>query len=116
MAWNAPQWGNNGNRPNARGPPDLAELWRRLNPRLIGMFGNRNSEGGGGFSSGGAGGGKLLGLLRGALFLGWVASGFYIVDTGQRGVVLRFGKYIEPTEPGPRWHLPWPLESRVIVN
>jgi len=116
MAWNDPQWGNNGNRNKNSGPPDLDELWRRLNERLNGMFGNRNTEGGGGFSSGGAGGGNLLGLLFGALFLVWVASGFYIVDTGQRGVVLRFGKYIETTEPGPRWHLPWPIESREIVN
>jgi len=116
MAWNDPQWGNKGNRNKNSGPPDLDELWRRLNQRLNGMFGNRNTEGGGGFSSGGAGGGNLLGLLLGALFLVWVASGFYIVDTGQRGVVLRFGKYIETTEPGPRWHLPWPIESREIVN
>jgi membrane protease subunit HflK len=62
------------------------------------------------------GGGNLVGLLIGALVLVWIASGFYIVDTGQRGVVLRFGKYIETTEPGPRWHLPWPIESREIVN
>ena len=116
MAWNDPQWGNNGNRNKNSGPPDLDELWRRLNERLNGMFGNRNTEGGGGFSSGGAGGGNLLGLLLGALFLVWVASGFYIVDTGQRGVVLRFGKYIETTEPGPHWHLPWPIESRETVN
>src|SRR3569833_184772 len=116
MAWNDPQRGINGKRNKNSGPPDLVELWRRLNQRLIGMFGNRNTEGGGGFSSGGAGGGILLGLLLGALFLVWVASGFYIVDTGQRGVVLRFGKYIETTEPGPRWHLPWPIESREIVN
>ncbi|WP_018508602.1 FtsH protease activity modulator HflK [Thiobacillus thioparus] len=116
MAWNDQQWGNNGNRNKNSGPPDLDELWRRLNERLNGMFGNRNTEGGGGFSSGGAGGGNLLGLLLGALFLVWVASGFYIVDTGQRGVVLRFGKYIETTEPGPRWHLPWPIESRETVN
>jgi modulator of FtsH protease HflK len=116
MAWNDPQWGNNGNRNKNSGPPDLDELWRRLNQRLSGMFGNRNTEGGGGFPSGGAGGGNLLGLLLGALALVWMASGFYIVDTGQRGVVLRFGKYIETTEPGPRWHLPWPVESREIVN
>lgn len=116
MAWNDPQWGNNGNRNKNSGPPDLDELWRRLNERLNGMFGNRNTEGGGGFSSGGAGGGNLFGLLLGALFLVWVASGFYIVDTGQRGVVLRFGKYIETTEPGPHWHLPWPIESRETVN
>jgi membrane protease subunit HflK len=115
MAWNDPQWGNKDNRKNS-GPPDLDELWRRLNQRLNGMFGNRSPESGGGFPTGGAGGGNLLGLLIGALVLVWVASGFYIVDTGQRGVVLRFGKYIETTDPGPRWHLPWPIESREIVN
>ena len=117
MAWNDPQWGNKDNRKNS-GPPDLDELWRRLNQRLNGLFGNKNAGGGGdGFPSGGmAGGGNLLGLLIGALVLVWVASGFYIVDTGQRGVVLRFGKYVETAEPGPRWHLPWPIESREIVN
>jgi regulator of protease activity HflC (stomatin/prohibitin superfamily) len=62
------------------------------------------------------GGGNLVFLLVGALVLVWLASGFYIVDTGQRGMVLRFGKYVETTEPGPRWHLPWPVESREIVN
>jgi len=116
MAWNDPQWGYNGNRNKNSGPPDLDELWRRLNQRLGGLFGNRNTEGGGFPSAGGGGGGNLLALLLGALALVWVASGFYIVDAGQRGVVLRFGKYIETTEPGPRWHLPWPIESREIVN
>ena len=46
----------------------------------------------------------------------WLASGFYIVDTGERGVVLRFGKFIETTQPGPNWHLPWPIESVQVVN
>ena len=116
MAWNDPQWGNKDNRKNS-GPPDLDELWRRFNQRLNGMFGNKkpgsdDSGAPGGFS----GGGNLVSLLIGVLILVWVASGFYIVDTGQRGVVLRFGKYIETTDPGPRWHLPWPIESREIVN
>ena len=111
MAWNDPQWGNNGNRNS--GPPDLDELWRRFNQRIGGMFGGK---GGGQPAAGLPGGGNLVGLLIGALVLVWVASGFYIVDTGQRGVVLRFGKYIETTEPGPRWHLPWPIESREVVN
>lgn len=119
MAWNDPQWGNKDNRKNS-GPPDLDELWRRINQRLNGLFGNKNTGGGSGgegFSPGGLpGGGNLVGLLIGVLLLVWVASGFYIVDTGQRGVVLRFGKYVETTEPGPRWHLPWPIESREIVN
>ena len=119
MAWNDPQWGNKDNRKNS-GPPDLDELWRRVNQRLNGMFGNKGSGGGGGgegFSPPSLpGGGNLVGLLVGVLVLVWVASGFYIVDTGQRGMVLRFGKYVETTEPGPRWHLPWPVESREIVN
>lgn len=121
MAWNDPQWGNNGNRNKNSGPPDLDEIWRRINQRLNGLFGKKDtgggSGGGEGFSPEGLpGGGNLVGLLIGVLVLVWVASGFYIVDTGQRGVVLRFGQYIETTEPGPRWHLPWPVESREIVN
>ncbi len=122
MAWNDPQWGNNGNRNKNSGPPDLDEIWKRINTRLKGLFGNKNGggdngDGGDGFSSGGLpGGGNLIGLLIGALVLVWVASGFYIVNTGERGVVLRFGKYVETTEPGPRWHLPWPIEAREIVN
>ncbi|MHB0983462.1 MAG: FtsH protease activity modulator HflK [Thiobacillus sp.] len=121
MAWNDPQWGNNGNRNKNSGPPDLDEIWRRINQRLNGLFGKKDtgggSGGGEGFSPEGLpGGGNLVGLLIGVLVLVWVASGFYIVDTGQRGVVLRFGQYLETTEPGPRWHLPWPVESREIVN
>ena len=117
MAWNDPQWGNKDNRKNS-GPPDLDELWRRVNQRLNSMFGSKGGGGGDGFSppAGLPGGGNLVGLLIGVLVLVWVASGFYIVDTGQRGMVLRFGKYVETTEPGPRWHLPWPIESREIVN
>ena len=120
MAWNDPQWGNKGSRKPNDGPPDLDELWRRLNERLGSLFGNKGGGGSGGGSDaspgGMPGGGNLVFLLIGALVLVWLASGFYIVDTGQRGVVLRFGKYVETTEPGPRWHLPWPVESREIVN
>jgi len=118
MAWNDPQWGNKDNRKNS-GPPDLDELWKRLNERLNGLFGGKGggNDGGDGFSAGGLpGGGKLVGLLIGALVLVWAASGFYIINTGERGVVLRFGKYVETTEPGPRWHLPWPIEAREVVN
>ena len=46
----------------------------------------------------------------------WLASGFYIVDAGQRGMVLRFGKFVEETMPGPHWHLPYPIETAEIVN
>ena len=117
MAWNDPQWGNRDNRKNS-GPPDLDEVWRKFNKKLNGMLGGKSGGGdeGGSPSSGLPGGGNLIGVLIAVALVVWLASGFYIVDTGQRGVVLRFGKYIETTEPGPRWHLPWPIESREVVN
>jgi membrane protease subunit HflK len=46
----------------------------------------------------------------------WLASGFYIVDASQRGIVLQFGKYKETTEPGLRWRLPYPIQSHELVN
>lgn len=117
MAWNDPQWGNKDNR-NSGGPPDLDEVWRKFNQKLNNLFGGKGGDGGtpSGGGSGFAGGRKVVGILIGILALVWIASGFYIVDTGQRGVVLRFGKFLETTDPGPRWHLPWPIESREIVN
>ena len=51
-----------------------------------------------------------IGLIVAVIVLIWLASGFYIVDASQRGVVLRFGKYVEATQAGPRWHLPFPIE------
>lgn len=120
MAWNDPQWGNKNNRRND-GPPDLDEVIKNLNKRLAGLFGGKGGgtppeDNGGGTGVNLPGSGNLLMLLVALGFLVWIASGFYIVDTGQRGVVLRFGQFVETTEPGPRWHLPWPVEAREIVN
>jgi membrane protease subunit HflK len=50
------------------------------------------------------------------VFVVWLASGFYIVVEGQRGVVLTFGRYSQETMPGLRWRLPWPIQSNEIVN
>ena len=111
MALNDPNWGKRGND----GPPDLDELWRRLNQRLNSMFGGKGGGPAPQTSSGRQMGGGI-GLLLIIVVLVWLGSGFYIVDAPQRGVVLRFGKYVETTEPGPRWHLPWPIESAEVVN
>jgi membrane protease subunit HflK len=119
MGMNDPQWGNKNNN---GGPPDLEELLRKLNAKVAALMGNKGGFGKSGSGNGGgdtqmpkfAGGG--LGLLAVIAVLIWVASGFYIVDASQRGVVLRFGKLVETTEPGPRWHLPYPVESVEIVN
>jgi membrane protease subunit HflK len=116
MAWNDPQWGNKGGGGKNSGPPDLDEMWRRINARLNGMFGGKGGGPEGGSPDVMPGGGNLVGLLAGLVALVWLASGFYIVDQGQRGVELRFGKYVETTQPGPNWHIPWPIESREVVN
>ncbi|HKC44278.1 MAG TPA: FtsH protease activity modulator HflK, partial [Burkholderiales bacterium] len=57
-----------------------------------------------------------VGLLVVLVLVVWLASGFYIVDASQRGVVLTFGKYSQTTDPGLRWRLPYPIQSHEIVN
>ena len=52
-------------------------------------------------------------MLIGAV---WIGSGMYRVDAQERAVVLRFGKYLQTTGPGYNWHLPWPIERKIIVN
>lgn len=105
------------------GPPDLEDLWRDLNQRLGGMFGNKSNRNGG---NGGLGGnrpnlsprqfGGGVGVIVGLVVAVWAASGFYIVDESERGVVLRFGRFSETTSPGLRWRMPYPVESHEIVN
>jgi membrane protease subunit HflK len=114
MSLNDPQWGKRGRS----GPPDLDEIWQNVNRRLNELFGRREPDGGG--DGGGAprfsfpfGG---VGLLIALILVVWLASGFYIVDEGRRGVVARFGKYTETTEPGPRWHLPYPVETVDVID
>ena len=111
MAWNDPDWG----KKNSGGPPDLDELWRKFNQKLSAMFGGKGGTGGPSLPSGGRVFGGM-GLIAGLVAAIWLGSGFYIVNAGERGVVLRFGKYLETTPPGPRWHLPYPFESAEVVN
>ena len=113
MGLNDPQWGNK----NSGGPPDLEELLRKLNEKVAAMMGGKGNGGkpaGSGGTAKGFGGG--IGLIAAIAALIWLGSGFYIVDASQRGVVLRFGKLVETTQPGPRWHLPFPVETVEIVN
>ncbi len=115
MGLNDPQWGKNNNG----GPPDLEELLRKINQKIEALFGGKSGNSSGGNTAGGTpmkkfGGG--IGLIVGIVALIWIGSGFYIVDASQRGVVLRFGKQVETTEAGPRWHLPFPIETVEIVN
>jgi modulator of FtsH protease HflK len=116
MGLNDPQWGR---KKGNSGPPDLDQLWRNFNKKLNNLF-KRKGNGGSGTGGGEAGGpkryGGSIGLLIGLLLLLWIGSGFYIVNEGQRGIVLRFGKYVESTQAGLRWHLPYPIEIVEAVN
>lgn len=116
MAWNEPgkpgqdPWGNSGNNgggnnqrpPRKKGNGDLDELLKKLQGFLSG-----------GPKSGGGIGGMLI---FGVVVVVWLLSGIYIVDPAERGVVTRFGAYVEETKAGPHWHLPYPIETVRIVN
>ena len=54
-------------------------------------------------------GGPKIVILVVALL--WVASGIYIVEPDEAGVVQRFGAYAYTTGPGPHYHLPFPVET-----
>ncbi|HUY04883.1 MAG TPA: FtsH protease activity modulator HflK [Rhodocyclaceae bacterium] len=122
MSLNDRGWGNKPDPGgNKGGPPDLEELWRDVNRRLAGLFGKKG--GGGGIGGGGpstpfnmrqfSGG---IGLLLVVVLAVWLASGFYIVEASQRGVVLTFGRYSETTQPGLHWRMPYPIQSNEIVR
>ena len=46
----------------------------------------------------------------------WLASGFYQVQPSEQGVVLRFGRYVDTTDAGLHYHLPYPIEDVIKVN
>ena len=94
-------WKRDNNTPN-----DLDQIVREWQRKLSGILGN----GKGGASTGG--GSALLILL----VIAWGLTGFYRVDEAERGVVQRFGAYTETTNPGLRWHLPFPVENVDVVN
>ena len=126
MAWNEPGGGNKdpwgGKQGGEQGPPDLDEVVRKLQDRLGGLFGGKkkqpNEPGGGGGLGGPAGGFsiKMIGIMAAILFVVWLASGIYIIEPAERGVILRFGAYSTMTEPGPHWHIPYPIERVERVN
>jgi modulator of FtsH protease HflK len=84
--------------------------------------GGGSSGGGSGFNAPnlnfknpfGAKGGFVFGAA--IVFFLWICSGFFIIQEGQAGVILTFGKYDYTAKPGINWHLPWPIQSAETVN
>ena len=130
-------------KPVGNGPPDLDELWRDFNDRLSNLFGgkkgpsrpsggwdgkpNPNPNNGRGGPPGGSrppifSGGMpfsskngILAAVGGVFFI-WIASGFFMIQEGQAGVVLTFGKYDYTAGPGINWRMPYPFQTTEVVN
>jgi len=109
MAWNEPggdkqddPWSG---RKDGQGPPDLDEVVRKMQEKLGGIFGRKSA------GRPGKGRGTSFGFIALIILLLWAASGIYIVDPAEKGVVLRFGRYVDTTSAGPHWHIPFPVEA-----
>ena len=122
MPWNADdrkgnkeknEWGDR----SEQGPPDISDLLSKLAKSF------QSKKSGGGNDNGGAGGMPGAGIPKQAVMivlalflLAWLFSGVYIINEGQRGVVLQFGSYLRTTGPGPHWHIPYPIQSAEKVD
>jgi len=116
MAWNDSGNGKNpwDRGPRQDGPPDLDKIirdWQRKFASLLGGGGKRGGSGREGSNSSA----PLIGVLM-LVLLGWALTGFYQVDAAERGIVQRFGAFTQSSQPGLRWHLPWPIEKVDKVN
>ncbi len=109
-----PGWGQRNNE----GPPDLDQVMRDISRKINNLFGKGGGNQPNRQPSNANGGNLNFPILPIVAIVAviWIGTGFYIVDQGSLGVVQRFGKFIDTTEPGPRWHLPYPLESVDVVN
>jgi membrane protease subunit HflK len=116
MAWNDSGNGKNpwDRGPGQDGPPDLDKIIRDWQKKFSVMFGGGSGKGSSG-NKGKESKTPLIGVLI-LVLLAWSLTGFYQVDAAERGIVQRFGAYTESTQPGLRWHLPWPIEMVDKVN
>ncbi|MDC1386589.1 FtsH protease activity modulator HflK [Candidatus Thioglobus sp.] len=103
MAWN-----DNNNQT----PPELDEVIKDFKNKFNSTFGGKSS-GNSGASKAAKGSFKYIFILA---FIVWMATGIYIIDPAERGVVLRFGAFQTSTIQGPHWHIPYPVESVYKVN
>ncbi len=98
--------GGNGGRPSGS-PNPFEKIIRDSHAKM------RNSIGGGDH---GINEKRIVLLVLSALFLLWLASGIYRVNSDELGVVLRFGQYERTAPPGLNYHLPAPIETVIIPS
>ncbi|WP_444887799.1 FtsH protease activity modulator HflK [Microbulbifer sp. JMSA008] len=113
MAWNEPggnngkdPWGGGGGNRNNDGPPDLDELFRKVQQKLGGLFGGSPSTGTGNFP-------WMLVIVVAVLI--YAGLGIYQVNANEQAVVLRLGKYHSTESAGLHWNPPL-IDSVTKVN
>ncbi len=120
MAWNEP--GGNGNKDpwghkkNEQGPPDLDEVFQKIQKKMGNILGNGNGNEPDGNGGGGSLSWSAIGFLAVIFLLIWSLFGFYTIQPAELGVVTQFGRYKETTEQGLNWHIPYPIETVQKVN
>lgn len=98
--WGAPN--KNNKQPSSNNPDDMEDLAKKFQDGLKSMFGGSSKT---------PDVKKPITLFIIGAIAVWALSGFYRVDADEQGVVLRFGKYTNMTQPGLNYHLPFPIES-----
>ncbi len=98
--WGAPNKSNK--QPSSNNSDDMEDLAKKFQDGLKNIFG--------GSSKTPDVKKPIILFIIGAIAV-WALSGFYRVDADEQGVVLRFGKYTNMTQPGLNYHLPYPIES-----
>lgn len=102
-------WGQPPRQPQQPQGPDLEDMLRRFQERF--------RFGGGRGGDRGIRPGNGLYIAGGLLLAAWVASGIYIVNPSELGVVTRFGAYVGPPKtPGLHIHLPFPIEDARVES
>ncbi len=105
MAWNEPgnkdPWGKNKNNSNIDG---IFKDFKKIVDDLLGSSNSMPPSSK-----------KSAGLLSVLVLVIYLLSGIYIVNDGERGVVLQFGSFNEITMPGPHW-IPRFVQSVEIVD
>jgi len=124
MPWNEPGSGDKdpwNRKDQKQGPPDLDELVKNIGDRVNTILGGkkRPSGSGGGTGGGGSAAPNLpskmsFGLLALIGFAVWAGSGFYTIQQGQQGVVLRLGEYSSTQEAGLHWRARFIDEVEIV--
>jgi membrane protease subunit HflK len=84
-----------------------------MRDKFGGLFGGGRGRGSG---SGGQNAGGIFSIIVLGLVIWLVYDVTYIIDPAERGVVLRFGKYVDSLQPGLNLRLPRPIEQVYRVN